>query len=199
MSTSNSVTARPAARCSSLSRRWNTERCSIISAPHDSHSSGSRNSWSSGVDVATPRSIFRFVRNFLRQRGGKRQVISDNRISAVLVSTDLDRSRQFYEDKVGLRLSAETIKNHLVFECGNGTTLLIYGRPNGNNADHTQVRFWTTDIANDVEELTENGIEFDEYDTDTFKTVDHVVTSPIGRSAWFRDPDGNTIALFQRA
>ncbi len=29
-------------------------------------------------------------------------------------------------------------------------------------------------------------------------TVDHVVTSPgIGRSAWFKDPDGNTIALFQ--
>jgi predicted enzyme related to lactoylglutathione lyase len=28
--------------------------------------------------------------------------------------------------------------------------------------------------------------------------VDHVVTTAgIGRSAWFKDPDGNTIALFQ--
>ena len=126
-------------------------------------------------------------------------MVGDNRISAVLVSTDLDRSQQFYEGKVGLRLSAETIKNHLVLECGNGTTLLIYGRPNGNKADHTQVRFWTTDIAKDVAQLVESGVEFDEYDTETFKTVDHVVTSPIGRSAWFKDPDGNTIALFEPA
>jgi catechol 2,3-dioxygenase-like lactoylglutathione lyase family enzyme len=126
-------------------------------------------------------------------------MVGDNRISAVLVSTDLDRSRQFYEAKVGLRLSAETITNHLVFECGDGTTLLIYGRASGNKADHTQVRFWTADITKDVTQLVENGVEFEEYDTDTFKTVDHVVTSPIGRSAWFKDPDGNTIALFQPA
>ena len=126
-------------------------------------------------------------------------MVGDNRISAVLVSTDLDRSRQFYEEKLGLRLSPETITNHLVFECGNGTTLLIYGRANGNMADHTQVRFWTTDIAKEVAQLVDNGVEFDEYDTDTFKTVEHVVTSPIGRSAWFKDPDGNTIALFQPA
>jgi len=126
-------------------------------------------------------------------------MVVDNRISAVLVSTDLDRSRQFYEERLGLRLSPETITNHLVFECGNGSTLLIYGRANANKADHTQVRFWTTDIAKDVAQLVDNGVEFDEYDTDTFKTVDHVVTSPIGRSAWFKDPDGNTIALFQPA
>jgi catechol 2,3-dioxygenase-like lactoylglutathione lyase family enzyme len=124
-------------------------------------------------------------------------MVGDNRISAVLASTDLDRSRKFYEEKVGLRLSPETITNHLVFECGSATTLLIYGRANGNKADHTQVRFWTTDIAKDVAQLVDNGVEFDEYDTETFKTVDHVVTSPIGRSAWFKDPDGNTIALFQ--
>ena len=126
-------------------------------------------------------------------------MVVDNRISAVLVSTDLDRSRQFYEERLGLRLSPETITNHLVFECGNGSTLLIYGRANANKADHTQVRFWTTDIAKDVAQLVDNGVEFDEYDTDTFKTVDHVVTSPIGRSAWFKDPDGNTLALFQPA
>jgi len=78
-------------------------------------------------------------------------------------------------------------------------TLLIYGRPSGNNADHTQVRFWTNDISKDVKQLVEGGVVFDEYDTETFKTVDLIVTSPIGRSAWFKDPDGNTIALFQPA
>ncbi len=76
--------------------------------------------------------------------------------------------------------------------------MLIYGRGGGNEADHTQVRFWSADIAKDVAEFVGRGVEFEEYATETFKTVDHVVTTAgIGRSAWFKDPDGNTIALFQ--
>ena len=96
-------------------------------------------------------------------------------------------------------MSPETIKNHLLFECGDGSTLLVYGRPSGNQADHTQVRFWSDDIDKDVADLVSKGVVFEEYDTDTFKTVDHVVSSPIGKSAWFKDPDGNTIAVFQPA
>jgi catechol 2,3-dioxygenase-like lactoylglutathione lyase family enzyme len=125
-------------------------------------------------------------------------MINDNKVSAVLVSTNLGQAQRFYEDKIGLRLSPATIKNHLVFECGDGTSLLIYGRPGGNKADHTQVRFWSTNIETDVAELDARGVTFEEYDTETFKTINHVVTTAgIGRSAWFKDPDGNTIALFQ--
>jgi catechol 2,3-dioxygenase-like lactoylglutathione lyase family enzyme len=126
-------------------------------------------------------------------------MLSNNRISAVLCSTDLEKSREFYETKVGLTLSPETIPNHLVFECGNGTTILVYGRGAPNKADHTQVRFWTGDIAADVQELVDRGVVFDELDMGTIKTVDHIATTPIGRSAWFKDPDGNTLALFQPA
>lgn len=121
-----------------------------------------------------------------------------SRISAVLCSTDLERSQTFYEQTVGLTLSPQTVPNHLVFECGGGTTLLVYGRPAPNKADHTQVRFWTDDVERDVRELADRGVVFEEYDFPTFKTVDHIGTTPgLGRSAWFKDPDGNTIALFQ--
>jgi catechol 2,3-dioxygenase-like lactoylglutathione lyase family enzyme len=125
-------------------------------------------------------------------------VVADNKISAVLCSTDLAKSQAFYEQKVGLRLSPETIENHLVLVCGAGTTLLVYGRGNPNQADHTQVRFWTSDLASDVQELKGRGVVFEEYDFPTFKTVDSIATSPgLGKSAWFKDPDGNTIALFE--
>jgi catechol 2,3-dioxygenase-like lactoylglutathione lyase family enzyme len=124
-------------------------------------------------------------------------MVPSNRVSAVLCSTDLERSQEFYETKVGLRLSPETIKNHLLFECGDGTTLLVYGRGAPNLADHTQVRFWSADIAVDVQELAARGVVFDELEIGEMKTVDHVLTSPIGKSAWFKDPDGNTLAIFQ--
>lgn len=127
-----------------------------------------------------------------------RNAVADNRISAVLCSTDLVRSQEFYEQKVGLGPSPETIENHLVFECGDGTTLLVYGGGNPNQAEHTQVRFWTSDVATDVRELKSRGVVFDEYHFPTFKTVDSIGTSPgIGKSAWFKDPDENMIALFR--
>jgi catechol 2,3-dioxygenase-like lactoylglutathione lyase family enzyme len=120
------------------------------------------------------------------------------RISAVLCSSDLARSQEFYEGVMGLTLSPETIPNHLLFESGDGTTLLVYGRPSPNQADHTQVRFWTDDVEGDVRELEARGAVFEDYDFPTLKTVDHVATTAgIGSSAWLKDPDGNTLALFQ--
>ena len=110
-------------------------------------------------------------------------MVSDNRISAVLISSDLEACRDFYENEVGLELSPETIKNHLRFECGDGATLLVYSRA-GNKADHTQVRFWSKDMDADVAKLVARGVAFEEYDSENFRTVDHVVTTAgIGKSA----------------
>jgi len=126
-------------------------------------------------------------------------LVAQNRISAVVCATDLERSREFYEQRVGLRLSPETVPNHLLFEAGDGTTLLVYGRPSVSVADHTQVRFWCADVAADVRELLGRGVEFALVEFGDFKMVDHVLTTPVGSSAWFKDPDGNTIALFEPA
>lgn len=121
-----------------------------------------------------------------------------NRISAVLCSSDLARSQTFYEQVVGLTLSPETIPNHLLFEGGDKTTLLVYGRPAPNKADHTQVRFWTDDVERDVRELESRGAVFEDYDFPALRTVNHVATTAgVGKSAWLKDPDGNTLAIFQ--
>jgi predicted enzyme related to lactoylglutathione lyase len=125
-------------------------------------------------------------------------MLGTGRISAVLTSTDLALTQEFYEKQVGLTLSPETIPNHLLFESPDGSTLLVYGRPGGNKADHTQVRFWSRDIDSDVKELAGRGVVFEEYDFPKLKTVDHIATTVgIGKSAWFKDPDGNILALFQ--
>jgi catechol 2,3-dioxygenase-like lactoylglutathione lyase family enzyme len=123
--------------------------------------------------------------------------VATRRISAVLSSGDLVRSQAFYEEVVGLTLSSETIPNHLLFECGDGT-LLVYGRPAPNKADHTQVRLWSDDVVRDVRELESRGAVFEDYDFPMLKTVNHVATTDgVGKSAWFKDPDGNMVALFQ--
>ena len=146
--------------------------------------------------VASASSCLRYSRGVSKRRIGA--VVRARRISAVLCSSDLARSQEFYEEVVGLTLSAETIPNHLLFKSGDGTTLLVYGRPAPNKADHTQVRFWTNDVERDVRELEGRGATFEDYDLPTLKTVNHVATTAgIGKSAWLKDPDGNTLALFQ--
>lgn len=125
-------------------------------------------------------------------------MLTTTRISAVISSIDLARSQDFYEQRVGLTLSPETIPNHLLFESPDGSTLLVYGRPGGNKADHTQVRLWSKDIDSDVQDLASRGVVFEEYDFPKLKTVGHIATTAgVGKSAWFKDPDGNILALYQ--
>ena len=125
-------------------------------------------------------------------------MLSTSRISAVLCSTDLARCEEFYVQQVGLTLSPKTIPNHLLFEGADGTSLLVYGRPGANEASHTQVRFWSSDVERDVAEMAGRGVVFEDYDFPALKTVNHVAsTAGIGKSAWFKDPDGNTLAVFQ--
>jgi predicted enzyme related to lactoylglutathione lyase len=46
--------------------------------------------------------------------------------------------------------------------------------------------------------LSARGVIFEEYDVPSLTTIDHVATTVgLGKSAWFKDPDGNTLALFQ--
>ena len=53
-------------------------------------------------------------------------------------------------------------------------------------------------ILKKMSELVAAGVIFDELDMGAIKTINHIATVPgIGRSAWFKDPDGNTLALFQ--
>jgi hypothetical protein len=72
------------------------------------------------------------------QKHATRRALRPQSANRVLDTTDLERSQDFHENKVGLRLSPVTIKNSLVFECGDSTTLLVYGRPSPNEADHTR-------------------------------------------------------------
>jgi predicted enzyme related to lactoylglutathione lyase len=52
-----------------------------------------------------------------------------------------------------------------------------------------------TGIEAEVADLKRRGVVFEEYESP--KTVDGIATTPIGRAAWFKDPDGNLIAMLE--
>jgi catechol 2,3-dioxygenase-like lactoylglutathione lyase family enzyme len=51
------------------------------------------------------------------------------------------------------------------------------------------------DIEAEVASLRSRGVIFEEYDAP--KTEHGIAHLPVGRTAWFKDPDGNLIGILQ--
>jgi len=78
------------------------------------------------------------------------------------------------------------------YRAGDGTYFAVTRSSGAASGTHTQMGFRVADIVAEVAQLRDRGVVFEEYETP--KTVDGIATLPVGRSAWFKDPDGNTEA-----
>jgi catechol 2,3-dioxygenase-like lactoylglutathione lyase family enzyme len=109
--------------------------------------------------------------------------------------SDFDRARKFYEGTLGLSPLSER-PDGILFQAGEGTALLVYPSQFASPAQSTRVTFFTADFDGTVQELRDKGITFEEYDFPGLKTVDGVAElEEVGKGAWFKDPDGNILAL----
>jgi len=58
--------------------------------------------------------------------------------------------------------------------------------------------FEVDDVEMAVKELRDRGIVFEEYDFPGLKTVDGIAEIQGAKGAWFKDPDGNILAVGQQ-
>ena len=66
------------------------------------------------------------------------------------------------------------------------------------NHDEASQAFWQVgDVEKEVAELKAKGVKFEEYDMPGLKTVNGIATAGGAKSAWFKDVDGNILALVQ--
>ena len=126
-------------------------------------------------------------------------MLADRPIHTALPATDLERARRFYADKLGL--TPETAlpdrRDGLFYRCGGGTRFLLFPSPHAASGTHTQMTWMTDDIQTDVAELRARGVVFEEYETPEVKTVNGVATIGQSKGAWFKDSEGNLLALGQ--
>jgi catechol 2,3-dioxygenase-like lactoylglutathione lyase family enzyme len=123
-------------------------------------------------------------------------MLSDAAVSAILPTTDLARSRKFYTETLGLKEMPAGVEGFAMFGAGAGTALAVYERAPV-TVEHTQAGFLVSNLEEEVKVLKEKGVTFEEYDLPEIKTVDGIATMEGVKSAWFKDPDGNIIALNQ--
>lgn len=83
----------------------------------------------------------------------------------------------------------------IVFESSNGGPDLYIYKRGATKADHTVAGFIVEDVEKEVKELKEKGVVFEEYDTPETKTVNSIASKDGGKSAWFKDTEGNIIAI----
>ena len=122
-------------------------------------------------------------------------MLGTSMVVATIPVTDLDRSRRFYGETLGLTLLWDNPAS-VRFGCGDGTELSIFRR-RPSAADHTLAHFEVIDVEAVVRELEERGVAFIDYTEGPLQTTGHIAQLGPARVAWFHDPDGNTIGLRQ--
>ncbi|MDX1994058.1 MAG: VOC family protein [bacterium] len=123
-------------------------------------------------------------------------MLANCNVQATLPAADLERARRFYADKLGLNPVEQTDAG-LTYHTGQ-TTFVVYPSSFAGTAQHTLVSWATDNIESLVVELQANGVVFEAYDLPGMKTVNGIADVQGARVAWFRDSEGNILALTQR-
>ena len=115
---------------------------------------------------------------------------------AYIPARDLGRARRFYEEKIGLKASLE-VAGGIVYEFGKGTACFLYATPNAGTSQASQAFWDVEDIEHEVAELRSRGVEFERYEGMPNVDANGISTEGGARAAWFKDSEGNIMALIQ--
>lgn len=123
--------------------------------------------------------------------------LSESRVGATIAVSDMSLARQFYEGTLGLSPGPMNEEEGVVYGCGKGTTLLVYHSPaHAGKATATVATWEVEDLEATVDELAARGVAFEQYDE---PETDEKGINRFGDNlvAWFKDPEGNVIAVGQ--
>lgn len=121
-------------------------------------------------------------------------MLADHRAYATIPAADLNRAKAWYRDKLNLTPSSE---DHMgcTYQVGGGTSFLLYPSASAGQAPNTLMSFTTDDIEAEMRDMRGHGVSFEEYDMPGLRTVAGLATLGNFHSAWFRDSEGNILAV----
>ena len=123
-------------------------------------------------------------------------MLQNSPMYAYLPVKDVGRARKFYEEKLGFRPKQE-ISGGVAYEFGKGTGCFLYPTPNAGTSKASQAFWQVQDVEREVAELRAKGVKFEDYDMPGMKTKDGIATAGGAKAAWFKDTEGNILALVQ--
>ena len=124
-------------------------------------------------------------------------MLADYPVFPILLSMDLDATRAFYRDTLGLEVIREDEGDRIVFRCGGGTQLAVTLSTVGTSDIQTQMAWRVPDIHAAVADLRARGVRIEEYEAPDPVTTDGIADMGHSWAAWFIDPSGNVLAVVQ--
>ncbi|MDB4909861.1 MAG: hypothetical protein JWO39_684 [Gemmatimonadetes bacterium] len=123
-------------------------------------------------------------------------MLSTSQIIAYVPVSDLARARKFYEEKLGFR-PLNTNEAGVMYESGKGSRFFAY-KSAGAGTNKASTAFWeVSNLEAEMADLKKRGVVFEEYDTPGLKTLNGIATGGGAKTAWFRDSEGNILAVSQ--
>ena len=123
-------------------------------------------------------------------------MLSNYPIDVVLLAMDLAAAKDFYADKIGLRVLSET-PGGVTFQCGGDTRLVVTKSSLGTRDEQTQAAFRVADVRAEVSELRRRGVKIEDYDMPGLQTDDCIADIGFAWMAWFIDPGQNCVGMVQ--
>jgi len=123
-------------------------------------------------------------------------MINAKSVAATIPVADLDRAVGWYKDKLGLQPTMKHPDMGATYKLADGTGFMLYPTPtNAGKAPNTLMGFEVEDVIAEVAKLRKAGVVFENYDMPGLKTVEGVATFGDMHASWFKDVDGNIIAV----
>jgi predicted enzyme related to lactoylglutathione lyase len=120
---------------------------------------------------------------------------------AYIPARDVPRARRFYEDKLGLKPKMEMMDGGVAYQFGENTGAFLYDAGDSAGTNRASQAFWKVDdLEREVAQLRSKGIKFEEYDSDEIGGMtmkDGIASGGGTKAAWFKDTEGNIMALIQ--
>jgi catechol 2,3-dioxygenase-like lactoylglutathione lyase family enzyme len=123
-------------------------------------------------------------------------VLSSAPIRPYIPVIDVSRARKFYEGTLGLK-PREEYAGGVIYECG-GTEVFLYPTPNAGTSKASQAYWQVADVESEVADLKKRGVTFEEYNLPAMPMKNSIVTAGGAKTAWFKDTEGNILAVSQR-
>ena len=117
-------------------------------------------------------------------------------IRAYIPASDIARARNFYEGVVGLK-PKEEYAGGVIYACG-GAEVFMYLTNNAGTSKASQAFWQVDDVEAEVPDLKSRGVIFEEYDMPGMAMQNSIVTGGGAKTAWFKDTEGNILAVSQR-
>lgn len=126
-------------------------------------------------------------------------MLSEANVQATIAVSDIQKGKEFYGQTLGLTEEDEN-PGGVTYSCAGGGKLFVYASDTAGSGKATCAAFELGDVEACVDELKAQGVEFEQYDDmpDTKREGDIHIMGPF-KTAWFKDPDGNILAIASMA